>query len=122
MPAVSAEGGVDFMLPPQSDHQSKGLLYSLFLGCVSRGFLGFSHEDIIDFDIGAHGPHSVCRVYRCMILYTSGPRRHPEVPVAHALPSRSDGRLKMDSFRHFSFAGPRHSARVRPSRFSKPHP
>ena len=32
MPAVSAEGGVDFMLPPQSDHQSKGLLYSLFLG------------------------------------------------------------------------------------------
>jgi hypothetical protein len=21
--------------------------------------LGFSHEDIIDFDIGAHGPHSV---------------------------------------------------------------
>jgi hypothetical protein len=47
------------MLPPQSDHQSEGLLYSLFLGCVSGGLLGFSHEDIIDLDIGAHGPHSV---------------------------------------------------------------
>jgi hypothetical protein len=47
------------MLPPQSDHQSECLLHSLFLGCVSRGLLGFSHEDIIDFDIGAHGPDSV---------------------------------------------------------------
>jgi hypothetical protein len=47
------------MLLPQSDHQSEGLLYSLLLGCVSGGLLGFSHEDIIDFDIGAHGPHSV---------------------------------------------------------------
>jgi hypothetical protein len=48
------------MLPPQSDHQSECVLHSLFLGCVSRGFLGFSHEGIIDFDIGAHGPpHSV---------------------------------------------------------------
>ena len=48
------------MLPPQSDHQSECLLHSLFLGCVSRGLLGFSHEDIINFDIGAHlGPHSV---------------------------------------------------------------
>jgi hypothetical protein len=35
----------------------------LFLGCVSRGLLGFSHEDIIDFDIGAHGALG-CRVYR----------------------------------------------------------
>jgi hypothetical protein len=59
MPAVSAEGGVDFMLPPHSDHQSEGLLHGLFLGCVSRGLLGFSHEDIIDFDICAHGPYSV---------------------------------------------------------------
>jgi hypothetical protein len=47
------------MLPPQSDHQSEGLLHSLFLGCVSRGLLGFSHEDIIDFYVGAHGPYSV---------------------------------------------------------------
>ena len=47
------------MLPPQSDHQSECLLDSLFLGSMSRGLLGFSHEDIIDFDIGAHGPHSV---------------------------------------------------------------
>jgi hypothetical protein len=48
------------MLPPQSDHQSERLLHSLFLGCVSRGLLGFSHEDIIDFDIGAHGrPYSL---------------------------------------------------------------
>jgi hypothetical protein len=45
------------MLPPQSDHQSECLHHSLFLGCVSRGLLGFSHEEIIDFDIGAHGPH-----------------------------------------------------------------
>jgi hypothetical protein len=48
------------MLAPQSNHQSEGLLYSLFLGCVSGGLLGFSHEDIIDFDIGAHVP----RVYQ----------------------------------------------------------
>lgn len=47
------------MLPPHSDHQSEGLLHGLFLGCVSRGLLGFSHEDIIDFDICAHGPYSV---------------------------------------------------------------
>jgi len=47
------------MLPPQSDHQSECLLHSLFLGCVSRGLLRFSHEDIIDFDIGAHMPRSV---------------------------------------------------------------
>jgi len=61
------------MLPPQSDHQSECLLHSLFLGCVSRGLLGFSHEDIIDFDIGAHGPHSVSfRVYKFMLLYTLG--------------------------------------------------
>jgi hypothetical protein len=53
-PAVSAEGGVDLMLPPHSDHQSKCVLHSLFLGCVSRGLLGFSHEDIIDFDICTH--------------------------------------------------------------------
>jgi hypothetical protein len=46
------------VLPPQSDHQSESLLHSLFLGCVSRGLLGFSHEDIIDFDIGAHGATS----------------------------------------------------------------
>ena len=58
-PAVSTERGVDFVLPPQSDHQSESLLYSFFLGRVSRGLLGFSHEDIIDFDIRAHGPHSV---------------------------------------------------------------
>jgi hypothetical protein len=57
------------MLPPQSDHQSQCLLHSLFLGCVSRGLLGFSHEDVINFDIGAHGPHSG-RVYKCVILYT----------------------------------------------------
>ena len=62
------------MLPPQSDHQSECLLHGLFLGCVSRGLLGFSHEDIIDFDIGAHGPPHSCRVYPCMILYTFGPR------------------------------------------------
>jgi hypothetical protein len=47
------------MLPPHSDHQSECLLHSLFLGCVSRGLLGFSHEDIIDFDICAHGAYSV---------------------------------------------------------------
>jgi hypothetical protein len=47
------------MLPPQSDHQSECLLHSLFLGCMSRGLLGLSHEDIIDFDISAHRPHSV---------------------------------------------------------------
>jgi hypothetical protein len=47
------------MLSPQSDHQSECLLYRLFLGCVSEGLLGLFHEDIIDFDIGAHGPHSV---------------------------------------------------------------
>jgi hypothetical protein len=61
------------MLPPHSDHQSEGLLHSLFLGCVSRGPLGFSHEDIIDLDIGAHGPYSVDRVYRHIILYTFEP-------------------------------------------------
>jgi hypothetical protein len=44
------------MLPPQSDHQSERLLHGSFLGCVSGGLLGFSHEDVIDFDIGAHGP------------------------------------------------------------------
>jgi hypothetical protein len=54
------------MLPPQSDHQSEGLPYGLFLGCVSGRLLGFSHEDIIDFDIGAHGPLSG-RVYRYTI-------------------------------------------------------
>jgi hypothetical protein len=58
------------MLPPHSDHQSEGLLHSLFLGCMSGGLLGFFHEDIIDFDIGAHGLYSVVRVYRRMILYT----------------------------------------------------
>ena len=62
------------MLPPHSDHQSECLLHSLFLGCVSRGLLGFSHEDIIDFDICAHGAYPVCRVYRRMILYTFEPR------------------------------------------------
>jgi hypothetical protein len=62
------------MLPPHSDHQSECLLHSLFLGCVSGGLLGFSHEDIIDFDIGAHGAYAVCRVYRSMILYTFEPR------------------------------------------------
>jgi hypothetical protein len=47
----------------------------LFLGCMSSGLLRFSHEDIIDFDIGAHGPHkSLGRVYQCMILYTFGAR------------------------------------------------
>jgi hypothetical protein len=59
------------MLPPHSDHQSERLLHGLFLCCVSRGLLGFSHEDIIDFDICAHGPY---RVYRRMILYTFEPR------------------------------------------------
>jgi hypothetical protein len=53
------------MLPPHSDHQSECLLHSLFLGCMSRGLLGLSHEDIIDFDIGAHGPHSVS----CVLMY-----------------------------------------------------
>jgi hypothetical protein len=62
------------MLPPHSDHQSECLLHSLFLGCVSRGLLSFSHEDIIDFDICAHGAYPVCRVYRRMILYTFEPR------------------------------------------------
>ena len=72
------------MLPPQSDHQSECLLHSLFLGCVSRGLLGFSHEDIIDFDIGAHGRHipyrSVC-INSCYYTH-SGRGRQPEVPVA----------------------------------------
>ena len=62
------------MLAPQFDHQSECLLHSLFLGCVSRGLLGFSHEDIIDFDIGAHGPPHSGRVYPCMTLYTFGSR------------------------------------------------
>jgi hypothetical protein len=35
------------MLPVQSDHQSECLLDSLFLGCESRGLLGFSHEDVV---------------------------------------------------------------------------
>jgi len=69
------------VLPPQSNHQSQCLLHSLFLGCVSRGLLGFSHEDIVDFDIGAHG-HILCRVYLFMILYTFGRGRQSEVPVA----------------------------------------
>jgi hypothetical protein len=56
MPAVFAEGGVDVTLPPQSDHQAERLLHSLLFGRVPRDLLGFSHEDIIDFDIGAHGP------------------------------------------------------------------
>ena len=50
------------MLPVQSDHQSECLLDSLLLGCVSRGLLGLSHEDVVDFDIGAHGSHSVSRI------------------------------------------------------------
>jgi hypothetical protein len=57
------------MLPPQSDHQSECLLHSLFLGCVSRGLLGFSHEDIIDFDIGAHGPHIPYRAVSCVSIH-----------------------------------------------------
>ena len=57
------------MLPPHSDHQSERLLHSSFLGCVSGGLLGFSHEDVIDFDIGAHGSNSVY-VYYCMLFYT----------------------------------------------------
>jgi hypothetical protein len=78
------------MLPPQSDHQSEGLLHSLFLGCVSRGLLGFSHEDIIDFDIGAHGPHSVSCVSMHDIIHIRGRDRQPEVPVAtrHSIESQ----------------------------------
>ena len=57
------------MLPPQSDHQSECLLHSLFLGWVSRGLLGFSHQDIIDFDIGAHAPHSVSCVSMHNIIH-----------------------------------------------------
>jgi hypothetical protein len=82
MPAVSAECGVDFMLPPQSDHQSECLFHSLFLGCVSRGLLGFPHEGIIDFDIGAHGPNSVPCVSMHDIIHIRGRGQQPEVPVA----------------------------------------
>ena len=57
------------MLPPQSDHQSERLLHSLSLGCVSGGLLCFSHEAVIDFDIGAHESHSVSCVSMQDILH-----------------------------------------------------
>ena len=57
------------MLPPHSDHQSECLFHSLFLGCVSRGLLGFSHEDIIDFDICAHGLDSLSCVLTHDIIH-----------------------------------------------------
>jgi hypothetical protein len=56
MPAVPTEGSVGFALLAQSDHQSERLLDSPFLGSMSGGLLGFSHEGVIDFDICAHGP------------------------------------------------------------------
>src|SRR6516165_233451 len=87
MPAVSTEGGADFMLPPHSDHQSECLLHCLFLGCVSRGLLGFSHEDIIDFDICAHGSHSVVVCIDALYYTHSSQGRQSEVrtelPKAH---------------------------------------
>jgi hypothetical protein len=78
MPTIFAEGGVDVMLPPQSDHQSERLLHSLLFGCVSRDLLGFSHEDIIDFDIGAHGLASVPCVSICDIIHIQG-ESQPEI-------------------------------------------
>lgn len=71
------------MLPPQSDHQSERLFHSLFLSCVSGGLLRFSHEDVIDFDIGAHEPH-FCHVYQCTIFYTLGRDRQTKLVLVVA--------------------------------------
>jgi hypothetical protein len=50
------------LLPRQSDHQSQRLLDGLLLGRVPGNLLGFSHQRVIDLDIGAHGsaPFSWC--------------------------------------------------------------
>jgi hypothetical protein len=69
LPTVFAKGRANILLPLQLDHQAQRLFYRLLLGGVSRGSLGFRHQLIIDFDIGAHR-RSSCNVYGCILQYT----------------------------------------------------
>ena len=77
------------MLPPHSDHQSECLLHSLFLRCVSRGLLGLSHEDIINFDICAHRLYSMSCVSAHDIIHIRA-KATIRVPLATRIRSRTE--------------------------------
>jgi hypothetical protein len=58
--------------------------------------LGFSHEDIIDFDIGAHGPNSVSCVSAHDIMHI-GPNRQHTIAKVQREPAKRSG-TEMNDF------------------------